>query len=208
MMRSFLLILLLFWAPSVLYAEEPVILIVGDSLSAGYGMKLEQSWPRLLQRHLDDEGQKYRVMNASITGDTTQGGLNRLPGLLSRHQPRLVIIELGGNDGLRGLGLQVTRNNLTGMIEQSIQAGARVLLAGIQLPPNYGSAYTDRFRDMFRELAEKFDIMLVPFFMESVALNPDLMQGDGIHPNARAQPVLLQNVLDVLEPALFSESAP
>jgi len=201
------LILGLFTAP-LLYAAEPVILIVGDSLSAGYGMKLEQSWPRLLQRHLDNEGQKYRVVNASITGDTTQGGLNRLPGLLSKHEPELVIIELGGNDGLRGLGLQVTRTNLTGMIEQSIQAGAQVLLAGIQLPPNYGSFYTDRFRDMYRELADEFGVLLVPFFMEGVALNPEMMQRDGIHPNAAAQPRLLQNVLDVLEPALLTGSAP
>lgn len=207
-MRSFLVLILgLFTAP-LLYAAEPVILIVGDSLSAGYGMKLEQSWPRLLQRHLDNEGQKYRVVNASITGDTTQGGLNRLPGLLSKHEPELVIIELGGNDGLRGLGLQVTRTNLTGMIEQSIQAGAQVLLAGIQLPPNYGSFYTDRFRDMYRELADEFGVLLVPFFMEGVALNPEMMQRDGIHPNAAAQPRLLQNVLDVLEPALLTGSAP
>ena len=207
-MRSFLVLILGLITAPLLYAAEPVILIVGDSLSAGYGMKLEQSWPRLLQRHLDDEGQKYRVVNASITGDTTQGGLNRLPGLLSKHEPELVIIELGGNDGLRGLGLQVTRTNLTGMIEQSIQSGAQVLLAGIQLPPNYGSFYTGRFRDMYRELADEFDIMLVPFFMEGVALNPELMQADGIHPNAAAQPRLLQNVLDVLEPGLWAESAP
>lgn len=207
-MRSFLLILLLFLAPLPLYAEEPVILIVGDSLSAGYGMELSQSWPSLLQSHLDDEGQKYRVVNASITGETTQGGLNRLPRLLGRHEPVLVIIELGGNDGLRGLSLQVTRNNLTGMIEQSIQAGARVLLAGIQLPPNYGSFYTDQFRNMYSELADEHETLLVPFFMEGVALNSALMQSDGIHPNARAQPRLLQNVLDVLEPELSAVSAP
>lgn len=207
-MRSFLLILLLVWASAPLYADEPVILVVGDSLSAGYGMELKQSWPSLLQNYLRDEGHKYRVVNASITGETTQGGINRLPRLLDRHKPALVIIELGGNDGLRGFGLQVTRNNLTGMIEQSIQAGARVLLAGIQLPPNYGSFYTDQFRDMYGDLAEEYGTMLVPFFMEGVALNSDLMMGDGIHPNALAQPRLLRNVLDVLEPALDLQSTP
>lgn len=207
-MRSFLLLVLGFIATPLLYAAEPVILIVGDSLSAGYGMKLEESWPSLLQQRLDDEGQKYRVMNASITGDTTQGGLNRLPRLLKRHQPEIVIIELGGNDGLRGISLKVTRSNLTGMIEQSIQSGAQVLLTGIQLPPNYGATYTQSFSRMYSELAAQHETMLVPFFMEGVALEPGMMQSDGIHPSAAAQPRLLQNVFEVIEPCLLGQSVP
>ncbi|MDX1460156.1 MAG: arylesterase [Xanthomonadales bacterium] len=165
-------------------------------------MKLEQSWPSLLQDRLDDTGHTYRVMNASITGETTRGGLVRLPSLLERHAPEWVIIELGGNDGLRGLPLEVTRQNLTGMIEKSIQAGARVLLTGIQLPPNYGLAYTRRFRDMYAELAAEHDTLLVPFLMEGVALEPGMMMADGIHPSAAAQPRLLDNVWAVLGPVL------
>jgi acyl-CoA thioesterase-1 len=184
-----------------------VILVVGDSLSAGYGMPLEQAWPRLLQKRLDDNGHQYRVVNSSITGETTQGGLSRLPGLLARHTPAIVVIELGGNDGLRGLGVPVTRQNLTGMIEQSLQADARVILTGIRLPPNYGPAYTDAFDAMYLELAESFDIALVPFLMEGVALNAELMQADGIHPNGKAQPVLLDNIWDLLEPELAGQGA-
>jgi acyl-CoA thioesterase-1 len=185
-----------------LYAGAPVILILGDSLSAGYGMALADSWPRLMQERLDREGHSYRVVNASITGDTTQGGLARLPRLLERHQPEVVIIELGGNDGLRGLGIETTRENLAAMIQQSQDCGARVLLTGIQLPPNYGIAYTDRFRDMYTELASVHGTLLVPFLMDGVALNAELMQSDGVHPNASAQPVMLDNVWSALKAIL------
>ena len=182
--------------------EAPVILVVGDSLSAGYGMALEESWPRLLQNRLEDNGQRYRVINASITGDTTQGGATRLPRLLERYSPQVVIVELGGNDGLRGFSLEVTRSNLTRMIEGSQAVGAQVLLTGIMLPPNYGATYTERFQAMYGELAEQHGLLLVPFFMEGVALVDGMMQADGIHPNATAQPVLLDNVWQVLGPAL------
>jgi len=192
----------------LLYAGPPVILVVGDSLSAGYGMALAESWPRLLQDRLKAQGLSHRVVNSSVTGDTTQGGLARLPGLLHRHQPEIAIIELGGKDGLRGLGIDATRENLSAMIAQSQAAGARVILTGIQLPPNYGNTYTDQFRGMYRELAVEHGTLLVPFLMEGVALNPGLMQDDGIHPNAEAQPRLLQNVLDVLEPVLPAGSGP
>lgn len=165
-------------------------------------MALEESWPRLMQDRLDRKGLSYRVVNASITGDTTQGGLARLPRLLERHQPEVVIIELGGNDGLRGLGLDATRQNLVAMIEQSQDICAHVLLTGIQLPPNYGRAYTDRFRDMYTELASAHGTLLVPFLMDGVALNPDLMQADGVHPNASAQPLMLDHVWDALAPVL------
>ncbi len=179
-----------------------MILIVGDSLSAGYGMELDQAWPRLLQKRLDDNGHEYRVFNSSITGDTTQGALARLPRLLERQRPRWVILELGGNDGLRGIGIDVTRANFVQMIEQSRAVGAQVMLTGIRLPPNYGPTYTERFHAMYGELADQYGLLLVPFFMEGVALEPELMQEDGIHPNAAAQPVLLDHVWTVLEPAL------
>lgn len=183
-------------------SEDPVILVVGDSLSAGYGMALEESWPRLLENRLQDNGQRYRVINASITGDTTQGGMTRLPRLLKTYQPAVVILELGGNDGLRGFSLQVTRSNLDTMIRDSQAAGAQVLLTGIMLPPNYGTTYTERFQALYGELAEQHDALLVPFLMEGVALVDGMMQSDGIHPNAHAQPVLLDNVWQVLGPAL------
>ena len=183
-------------------AESRTILVVGDSLSAGFGMYLEQSWPRLLQNRLDDNGHQYRVINSSITGDTTQGGLTRLPRLLSRYRPALVVIELGGNDGLRGIGIPVTTQNLSSMIEQSLTIGTTVILTGIRLPPNYGSTYTEGFYAMYTELEKKYGISLVPFFMEGIALNPELMQPDGIHPNEKAQPLLLDNIWSLLEPLL------
>jgi acyl-CoA thioesterase-1 len=182
--------------------QLPAILIVGDSISASYAMEQSESWPALLSMRLQEDGYAYRVFNSSITGETTEGGLARLPRLLEMQTPAVVIIELGGNDGLRGLSLEVTRNNLQSMIESSIEAGSAVVLAGIQLPPNYGLTYTERFASMFGELAEQFGAALIPFILEDVALDPALMQDDGIHPNAQAQPVLLDNVWPVLQPLL------
>lgn len=183
-------------------AEPPVLLILGDSLSAGYGMDREQSWVSLLDTRLKEGGYSYRIFNSSISGDTSQGGLARLPRLLERYQPKIVIIELGANDGLRGIDPVVTRENLTRMIKQSQAAGARVLLAGIKLPPNYGNAYLQKFESIYSDLAREFDTLLVPFFMDGVALQPDLLQADNIHPNEKGQPVLLDNVWKVLQPAL------
>jgi len=183
-------------------ADERIILVVGDSLSAGYGMQLDESWPSLLENRLEGNGQRYRVVNASITGETTQGGRARLSRLLEKYRPVVVIIELGGNDGLRGFSLAVTRANLSAMVEQSQAAGARVVLTGIVLPPNYGPAYADRFQSMYGEIAGQYDTLLVPFFMDGVALVEGMMQGDGIHPSAEAQPVLLDNVWRVLESTL------
>lgn len=180
----------------------PAILIVGDSISAAYGMEQSQSWPALLSERLQEDGYAYRVFNSSITGETTEGGLTRLPRLLEMQTPAVVIIELGGNDGLRGLSLDVTRSNLQNMISQSTEVGAAVVLAGIQLPPNYGQTYTQRFASMFEELAQQHAIALIPFILEEVALDSALMQDDGIHPNASAQPVLLENVWVVLQPLL------
>lgn len=178
------------------------MLILGDSLSAGYGMDREQSWVRLLELRLQENGHSYRVLNSSISGDTTQGGLARLPRLLDRYRPAFVIIELGGNDGLRGLNPDVTRENMTQMIRQSLSIDAQVLLAGIKLPPNYGVAYLEQFESMYADLATEYQTLLVPFFMDGVVFQPGFLQADGIHPNEKAQPILLENVWKVLEPEL------
>lgn len=192
---------LLFATPSFA-TDEPVVLVIGDSLSAAYNMGLDEAWPSLLEQRLEDQGHAMQVVNASITGDTTQGGVTRLPRLLERHAPGLVIIELGGNDGLRGFSLDLTRDNLETMIQLSQASGAEVLLTGIMLPPNYGESYTERFHALYGELAESYDALLVPFFMDGVALVDGMMQDDGIHPSVEAQPVLLENVWTVLAPEL------
>ena len=178
------------------------MLILGDSLSAGYGMDREDSWVHLLKLRLEENGHPYQILNSSISGDTTQGGLARLPRLLGRYKPEIVIIELGANDGLRGVNPDVSRANMTSMIKQSQSAGATVLLAGIKLPPNYGVAYLQRFESMYVDLASEFDTLLVPFFMDGVVFVPGMLQADGIHPNEKGQPVLLENVWQVLEPTL------
>jgi acyl-CoA thioesterase-1 len=204
MKRSFSIVLLLVvtWLPLGALADQRVILVLGDSLSAGYSMPLAQAWPSLLEQRLAGNGHPYRVVNASITGDTTRGGLTRLPRLLDLHEPDIVVIELGGNDGLRGIGIEVTRQNLSAMIEASQASGATVLLTGIMLPPNYGQTYTERFQAIYPDLAERYGLPLVPFLLEGVALDPALMLDDGIHPNAMAQPRLLDNVWAVLAPVL------
>lgn len=179
---------------------EPVLLVVGDSLSAGYGLgSVDESWVSLMQQRLQREGYGIRVVNASISGDTTRGGVARLPAALARHQPVAVIIELGGNDGLRGFPLEEMRDNLERMISASQQIGANVLLLGIMIPPNYGQRYTDAFQAQFVELSSRYDVPLVPFFLEDVALRPELMQSDGIHPNEAAQPLMLERVWPKLE---------
>ena len=189
-------------------ADNEGILIVGDSLSAAYGMEIGESWPSLLQRRLEEDGHAYRVFNSSITGETTQGGLTRLPKLLERHDPAVVIVELGGNDGLRGLPLEVTRGNLSAMIEMSQAAGARVLLAEMRIPPNYGPTYAERFNGTYHELAEKYGVTLLPFVLQDIALEPGMMLPDGIHPTAEAQPLILDKVWAALEPGLLqSDSA-
>lgn len=197
-----MLCLLIFLWPVGAAAVDATIVIVGDSLSAAYGMELSESWPSLLQQRLDQNGHAYRVFNSSITGETTQGGLTRLPRLLEQHQPAIVIVELGGNDGLRGLPLEVTRGNLSSMIEQSRAAGARVILAEMRLPPNYGQTYTEKFNGTFTELAEQHGIVLLPFLLQEIALEPGMMQEDGIHPTANAQPLILEQVWSALEPLL------
>jgi acyl-CoA thioesterase-1 len=174
------------------------VLILGDSLSAAYGMEVQESWPSLLQQRFDEDGYDWRVFNSSIAGDTTQGGLTRLPRLLKNQAPAVVLIELGGNDGLRGLPLDVTRGNLQQMIDLSRAAGAEVILCEILIPPNYGPAYTERFTGLFHELAAQEGVTLLPFILADVALDSKLMLDDGIHPNAAAQPVILEAVWGVL----------
>ena len=198
----FLLLVLFVIAPGLNAADERTIVILGDSLSAAYGMEVSESWPSLLQRRLDENGHEYRVFNSSIAGDTTQGGAARLPRLLEKQNPAIVLIELGGNDGLRGLPIEVTRGNLASMIEQSRAAGAEVIISEIRIPPNYGRSYTEKFTGMFHELAAEYSITLLPFLLEDVALEPGMMLPDGIHPSAKAQPVILGAVWEVLQPLL------
>jgi len=188
-------------------AAEQTIVVVGDSLSSGYGIAAEQSWVAMLEDRLQSEGYGYRVVNASIAGDTSAGGLARLPRLLAAHKPDLVVIELGGNDGLRGQPVAALRDNLTKMIELSKQSGADVVLAGIQIPPNYGQTYGQALSAVYPEVAARFDAALIGFILEDVALNPELMQPDGIHPNAAGQKIVFDNVWRVLGPLLMRDAA-
>jgi len=184
-------------------AETPVILVFGDSISAGYGLeRVQQGWVALLQTKLQSEGYGYEVINASVSGETTAGGLARLPRALSLHQPKIVILELGGNDGLRALPIEQMRANLAQMADLASAAGARVLLLGMRMPPNYGPDYTEQFRLCYVDLARQKKLPLVPFLLNDVALTPNLMQADGIHPNALGEPTLLANVWPALQPLL------
>lgn len=187
---------------SVSANEAPVILVFGDSLSASYGIREDQGWVTLLQEKLTSEGFAHRVVNASVSGETSNGGLARLPASLQSHAPDLVILELGGNDGLRGLPLQALEDNLQAMIDMIKQADAEVLLAGIQIPPNYGPRYTEPFAQIFPSLAERESLPLVPFLIDGIAQQPELMQNDGIHPKAEAQFMIVDNVWPVLKPLL------
>ena len=199
---SFLLSVVGLIPGTVLASDPPVLMILGDSLSAGYGMNSEHSWVNLLDIRLKEHGYSYRILNSSISGDTTQGGLTRIPRLLNRYQPEIVIIELGANDGLRGINPDITRENMASMIRQSQDVDAQVLLAGIRLPPNYGADYLEKFESIYPDLAAEYDTLLVPFFMDGVIFTPGLLQADNIHPNEKGQPVLLENVWKVLGPEL------
>ena len=203
-MRTILVLLLSFLGLSstALAADKPVILVLGDSLSAGYGIPVEQGWVARLQKRLDAEGYGYTVVNASVSGETTVGGLERLPRALAKHAQAVVIIELGGNDGLRGLPVAELRANLEALVAASRKSGAEALLAAIRMPPNYGPQYTERFYAVYESLAREQKVPWVPFFLEGVALREDLFQDDGIHPDLEAQPILLDNVCPVLKPLL------
>ena len=207
MIRVLLCVLAVFasqYAPDVRGSQEKVILVVGDSLSAGHGIAIEQGWVSLLASKIRKNNFRYRLVNASISGDTTANGLTRLQQSLDHHEPAIVVLELGGNDGLRGLSLQATRQNLSAMIEKSQARGASVLLVGIKIPPNYGRRYTQAFYAIYPELAEKYRVALMPFLLKSVATEAHLMQADGIHPNAAAQATIMENVWSYLKPLLLS----
>ena len=190
---------LLFWAQG---AWAGTLLVVGDSISAAFGLDSRVGWVALLEKRLQEEGFEHTVVNASISGDTSAGGAARLSALIAEHKPELVIIELGGNDGLRGQPPAQLQQNLASMVEKSQQAGAKVLILGMRLPPNYGARYTTAFAQVFADLAEQKKVPLVPFFLEGVGGVPGMMQADGIHPTESAQAVLLDNVWPTLKPML------
>lgn len=187
--------------------EKRTILVLGDSLSAGYGIGEAAGWVSLLQQKLHSEQYDYHVVNASISGETTTGGLRRLDSLLAKWQPELVIIELGGNDGLRGVNLKTIESNLSRMIAQAQSTPADVILLGMHIPPNYGPRYTDGFHRIYHTLSEEYSISLVPFLLDNVATNSELMQPDGIHPTARAQPTILETVWPVLAAQLVNRES-
>ncbi|MDQ2070220.1 arylesterase [Natronospira bacteriovora] len=199
---SFICLLLLLCALSV-QAEQDTspgpILVIGDSLSADYGFDRAQGWVNLLEARLDERGESRGVVNAAISGDTTRSGRARIAAALERHEPSLVIIQLGGNDGLRGLPVEETAANLRQMIAASQAAGARVLLVGVRMPPNYGRRFTEAFADMYRTVAADTGVVLVPRILEGVAERENLMQADGIHPTAEAQPLILDNLWPAIE---------
>ena len=201
---GFLLALLLALATPTARADQasPAILVFGDSLSAGYGIHVEQGWVSLLARKISQLGYGFKVINASVSGETTAGGLGRLPHALEVQQPRILILELGANDGLRGLPLAGTHDNLDRMITLARARRVTVLLLGMRLPPNYGERYTTGFLKLYADLAQAHQLTLVPFLLDQVALDPTLMQADGMHPNEQGQPLLLDNVWPKLEPLL------
>lgn len=187
-------------------SHKPSIVVLGDSLSAAYGIAQKMGWVSLLQERLNEQHYFYDVVNASISGDTTSGALTRLERTLEATRPSIIVIELGGNDGLRGLSLETIRTNIAALIEQCLEYEAQVLLVGMKLPPNYGPAYTKRFHELYRDLAQHYQIPLLPFLLEGIAEKQDLMQEDGIHPRAEAQQMILDNVWQVLEPMLDRET--
>jgi len=200
--RSIVFLLVAFFALPVL-AGQQTLLVVGDSLSAAYGVPSETAWVQLLSNRLQSNGlSNWSVVNASISGETTDGGVRRLPELLEKTNPSVVIIELGGNDGLRGFPPGVIKSNLATMVENIQDSGARAILVGMQIPPNYGQRYTQLFADIFPALSDSYNTALVPFFLDGIYDQENLMQGDGIHPTAEAQPRLLDNVWPVLKPLL------
>ncbi|MDD2932521.1 MAG: arylesterase [Methylotenera sp.] len=181
------------WAPAA-NAENPKILIVGDSLSAAYGIPQQQGWAALLQKKLQLKNYRYDVVNASMSGETTSGGASRINTALQKTKPTIVILELGANDGLRGLPINEMITNLSNIIRQSKQSGAKVLLIGMQIPPNYGPKYAEAFSQSYQRLSQEHKIPLVPFMLKNIAVQPDLIQQDGLHPNALAQPMILENI--------------
>ena len=200
-LSSLLLCLLLLSSFNKVQAKS--ILVLGDSISAGYGMDAEQSWVSLLEQHLVQKFPgEHEVINASMSGETAAGAVTRLPNILQSQAPDIVIVELGGNDALRGQPPQLIERSLNQLVTMSVESGAETLLFGMKIPPNYGAAYSQAFEASFERVAEQHGIALLPFFLEGVAGDDGLMQSDGIHPRAEAQPVLLENALPLIEAAL------
>ena len=201
--RVFPRVLLLGLCFSLFVVSAKTIIIVGDSLSAGYGIQPQQGWVHLLQKRLEQQYPKqHKVVNASVSGETTSGALARLPKLLQTHRPDVVVIELGGNDGLRGQPPQMIQKNLANLIQHSQKAKAKVVIFGMKMPPNYGSAYSKAFENNYKVVSQQYKVKLLPFFMEGIAGNKQLMQKDLIHPNAKAQPILLNNAYPYIKGAL------
>lgn len=204
-LRATVLAIAATWAGPSVYAAEtgkPVIVVLGDSLSAEYGLPRDSGWVALLRRRLADERIDYSVANASISGDTTSGGRARLPALISRLKPSIVIVELGANDALRGVPLSTTEDNLRTIVKDAQQSKAKVVLVGMYVPANYGPAYTQRFHRIYGTLAKELDVRLVPFLLAGIESKPDMFQSDQMHPTQQAQPVLLDNVWPALAPLL------
>ena len=204
-MRMFLTFFLLLAINALAPAQgviAPTVLVFGDSLSAGYGIDIDQSWPALLQSRLASQGYEHRVINASISGETTEGGKTRIGPALERFHPDLVILELGGNDGLRGFPPEVMKDNLKTIVETTKASGATVVILGIRIPTNYGPRYTQAFENVYRDLSEQLGVLWIEFLMDGVASNEALMQDDGIHPNADAQLILLDNAWPIIRQAL------
>ena len=201
-MRKLLTLIILLVAAGAQASGQPTVLIFGDSLSAGYGIDIDRSWASLLQARLEQQGYEHRVVNASISGETTEGGATRIDGALEKFAPDLVILELGGNDGLRGFPPQRMRDNLEQIVSRAKASGAAVVLLGIRIPTNYGQRYSQAFEAVFRDVATEFDVQWIEFFMDGVALNDDLLQADRIHPTAEAQPILLDNAWPIISATL------
>ncbi|MBT8090123.1 MAG: arylesterase [Gammaproteobacteria bacterium] len=201
-MRKLITLFVLLMTASATGNGSPTVIVFGDSLSAGFGIDVDQSWTALLQSRLEKLGYEHRVVNASISGETTEGGAARIESTLSNFSPELIILELGGNDGLRGFPPERIKDNLTRIIERSKASGASVVLLGIRIPTNYGPRYTAAFEAVYRQVANELDVKWIEFFMEGVALNDELLQADRIHPNAEAQPILLDNAWPVISATL------
>jgi acyl-CoA thioesterase-1 len=193
---------LLLMSIASLSQADPVIMVLGDSISAAYGIQVQQGWVKLLESKIIQEYPQAKVFNESISGDTSAGGLDRLPAALQRSHPGWVLLELGANDGLRGLAPEVIKQNLLNIIQTSQKTGARVMLLGVRIPPNYGKRYTEMFYSVYPQLAAELKLPFLPFIMEDVALNKELMQADGLHPNAAAQPLIAEKIWQSLKPRL------
>ncbi len=204
-MRSFLALCCLFLASAAQAAGAPTVLIFGDSLSAGYGIDADQSWGALLQRRLEEQGYEHRVVNASISGETTEGGVTQIASAIETFAPELIILELGGNDGLRGFPPARIKANLGAIAERAMASGASVVLLGIRIPTNYGPRYSQAFEAVYADVASELGIAWIEFFMDGIALNDELLQEDRIHPNAAAQPILLDNAWPVIQATLDRE---